>query len=161
MQTRILNLLYGNESMIAAQGLDIKLTLEPLKNFLEERAQGSQNIKSTFIGFVLEQFKKHPDLHEELTLPGLMERRELLDMIYAALSVSVEDEKDQLWALCAPLTPLIFYGTDAIYSLLLDEKTGQVKNTILETQVDIVQNKRPELLYTLILSKVFGFPQAF
>jgi hypothetical protein len=161
MQTRILNLLYGNESMIAAQGLDIKLTLEPLKNYLEERAQGSKNIKSAFIGFVLEQFKKHHDLYDGLTLPNLMDRRELLDMIYAALSVSVEDEKDHLWALCAPLTPLIFYGTDAIYSLLLDEKTGQVKNAILETQVDIVQNKRPELIYTLILSKVFNFPQAF
>lgn len=160
MQTRILNLLYGNESVLASEGLDIKLTLEPLKNYLEERAV-STNIKSAFIEFALDQFRKYPDLHDGLTLPKLMERRELLDMIYAALSVSIEDEKDHLWALCAPLTPLIFYGTDAIYSLLLDEKTGQVKNTILETQVDIVQNKRPELLYTLILSKVFNFPQAF
>ena len=161
MQTRILNLLYGNESIIAAQGLDIKLTLEPLKNYLEERVQDSGNVKSAFIQLVLDELRKYPDLYDGLSLPNLMERRHLLDMIYAALSVSVEDEKDQLWALCAPLTPLIFYGTDAIYSLLLDEKTGQVKNKILETQIDIVQNKRPELIYTLILSKVFHFPQAF
>ena len=150
MQTRILNLLYGNEAVLAAEGLDIKLTLEPLKNYLEERAQRSNNIKSTFIGLVLDQFRNSPDLYDGLTLPKLMERRDLLDMIYAALSVSVEDEKDHLWALCAPLTPLIFYGTDAIYSLLLDEKTGQLKNKILETQDYIVQNKRPELLYTMI-----------
>ena len=161
MQTRILNLLSGNDAVIASEGLDIKLTLEPLKNYLEEKAQGSRNFKSTFIEFVLEEFRKHSDLSDGLTLPKLMERRELLDMIYAALSVSVEDEKDHLWALCSPITPLIFYGTDAIYSLLLDEKTGLVKNNILETHIDIAQNKRPELLYTLILLKVFKLPQAF
>ena len=131
----------GNDAVIASEGLDIKLTLEPLKNYLEEKAQGSRNFKSTFIEFVLEEFRKHSDLSDGLTLPKLMERRELLDMIYAALSVSVEDEKDHLWALCSPITPLIFYGTDAIYSLLLDEKTGLVKNNILETHIDIAQNK--------------------
>ena len=161
MQTKILNLLYGNEEVVAEEGLDIKLTLGPFNNYLEERVQGSGNIKSFFIESVLAQIKKYPELNEGLTLPKLMEHRELLDMIYAALSVSVEDEKDHLWALCVPITPLIFYGTDAIYSLLLDEQTGHVKNSILETQLDIVHNKRPELLYTLILSKVYKFHQAF
>lgn len=161
MQTRILNLLYGNESPVAQEELDVKLTLEPVKKFLEERARTNGNIKSAFIGLALEQFNHHTDLHKDITLDQLMQRRELLDAIYAALSVSVEDEKDHLWALCAPLTPLIFYGTDAVYSLFVDDETGRVKNTIIETHVEIAQNKRPELLYTLILSKVFHFPQAF
>src|SRR5687768_7797559 len=133
MQTKILNLLYGNEAAIAVEGLDIKLTLEPFRNYLEEKSRSTGNIKSAIIDIVLEQFKKHPDLNNSLTLERLMEHRDLLDMIYAALSVSVEDEKDHLWALCAPITPLIFYGTDALYSLLQDEKTGMVKNSILET----------------------------
>jgi hypothetical protein len=161
MKTKILNLLYGNESLTASQGLDITLTLEPFKNYLEEKSQSNRSIKSAFIEVVLEQFRKDPELSEGITLEKLLNKRELLDMIYATLSITVEDEKDQLWALCAPITPLIFYGTDAIYSLLLDEETGHVKNAILETQIDIVQNKRPELIYTLILAKVFNFPQAF
>lgn len=161
MQTKILNLLYGNEAAIAVEGLEIKVTLEPFRNYLEEKSRSTRNIKSAFIEFVLEQLKKHPDLNGELTLEKLMSHRELLDMIYAALSISVEDEKDHLWALCAPITPIIFYGTDALYSLLQDEQTGMVKNSILETQFDIVHNKRPELLYTLILFRVFNFPQAF
>ena len=161
MQTKILNLLDGNESVIAAGGLDIKITLEPFINYLEDKTHGHRNIKTAFIENVIEQFNKHPGLNEELTLEKLMSHRDLLDLIYAALSVSIEDEKDHLWALCAPITPLIFYGTDAIYSLLLDDKTGKVKNTIIETQLDIVQNKRPELIYTLILSKVYQIPHAF
>ena len=161
MQTKILNLLFGNEHVVAEEGLDIKLTLEPFKNYLEERAHDAGNIKSAFIESVLVQLKKYPELNDDLTLQKLMDHRDLLDMIYAGLSVSVEDEKDHLWALCAPITPLIFYGTDAIYSLLLDERTGNVKNSILETQLDIVHHKRPELLYSLILAKVYKFPQAF
>ena len=93
MQTKILNLLYGNEEVVAEEGLDIKLTLGPFNNYLEERVQDSGKIKSAFIESVLAQIKKYPGLNEGLTLPKLMEHRELLDMIYAALSVSVEDEK--------------------------------------------------------------------
>jgi hypothetical protein len=161
MKTKILNLLYGNESLTANEGLDITLTLEPFKNYLKLRAAGNSGVKSMFIESVLSELDKHPELNDELTIEKLFEHRDLLDMIYATLSVSVEDEVDHLWALVAPMTPLIFYGTDALYDLLVDETTGNVKNAVLETQVDIVQNKRPELIYTLILAKIYKFPQAF
>ncbi len=162
MQARILNLLYGNEAAAAAiEGLDITLSLDPLKKYLEERSRSSRTIKSGFIEFVLEKFNDYPDLNENLTLQKLTEHRELLDMIYAVLSTPVTDEDGQLWGLCAPITPLVFYGTDSLFDVLVDPATGQVKNAIVETQLDIVQTKRPELIYTLILSKVYKFQQAF
>ena len=161
MQTKILNLLDGTEALNAVAGLDITLSLEPFTRYLEEKITRDKNIKSAFIEFVLEQFKKHPDLNEGLTLQKLIGHRDLLEMIYAVLSVSVEDEKEKLWALVAPITPVIFFGTDALYDLLLDEQTGNVKRSVRETQIDIVNNKRPELIYTLILAKVYNFPQAF
>src|SRR5688500_13483881 len=109
MQTKILNLLEGNAAVSSVHDLDVTLSLAPFKRHLEDRLASNRNIKSAFIEFVLEQFKKHPDLNEGLTIPKLMAHRELLDLIYAALSVSVEDEKGHLWGLCAPITPIIFY----------------------------------------------------
>lgn len=162
MQTRILNLLYGNDVAAAAiHGLDIKLSLVPFKKYLEEKIKNNRNIKTGFLEFVLAQFEKHPELNDDLTLESLSEHRDLLDMIYSVLSAPVTDEDDHLWGLCAPITPLIFYGTDDLFNILLDPATGQVRNAVLETQVDIVQTKRPELIYTLVLLKVFRFPQAF
>lgn len=161
MQTRILNLLDSSVAAMALKELDITLTLEPFKRYLENTALKNRSIKSAFIEFVLEQFRKYPALNGEVTIEVLTAHKDLLDMIYAALSVSVDDESDHLWGLAYPITPTIFYATDALYSLLLDEETGHVKQGIIETQIDIARHKRPELLYTLILAKVYGFEYAF
>ncbi len=132
-----------------------------LKNISKKKPRSNRNIKSGFIEFVLQKFNEYPELNEDLTLQKLTEHRELLDMIYAVLSTPVTDEDGHLWGLCAPITPLVFYGTDALFDVLVDPETGHVKNAIVETQIDIVQTKRPELIYTLILLKVYKFQQAF
>lgn len=161
MRTQILNLLKGNEKIIITEGLDTKLSIEPFIDYLKEKSRNSSSIKSAFLQFVLEQFAKHPDLEVDLTLEKIMKKRQLLDLIYSSLSVSVEDEDDQLWALCAPIAPLIFYGTNAFYDLLLEEGTNELKQEVLETQLEIIKTKRPELIYTLILGKQYNFPNAF
>jgi len=161
MRTQLLNLLKGNEQLIVSEQLETRLSLQPFVQYLEDRAANPHSIKSAFLQFVLEQFRKHPEIEADLTLEKIMQRPHLLDLIYATLSVSVENEQDQLWALCAPIAPLIFYGTDAFYELLLDEKTCQLKQEVLETQLEIIQTKRPELIYTLILNKLYNFENAF
>ncbi|MBL7698742.1 MAG: GAF domain-containing protein [Chitinophagaceae bacterium] len=162
MQTRILNLLHGNEAARAAvQALDVTLSLRPFRAYLEERKKDKRNIKSDFLNYVIEQLDKHPELDDNLTVERLSEHLDLLDMIYAALSAPVSDEECDLWGLCAPITPIIFYGTDSLFNVLVDPVTGEVRNAIVETQLDIVQTKRPEWIYTLILAKVFKFQQAF
>jgi hypothetical protein len=161
MRTQYLNLLKGNEQMMVSEGLDRRLSLRPFIAYLEEKVKNTHTIKSAFIEFVLEQFNKHPELRENITMQQLMQYKHLLDLIYATLSVSVEDEDGHLWALCAPIAPMIFYGTNAFYDLLRDEQTGELKKGVLETQVDIVRNKRPELIYTLVLDKLYHFENAF
>lgn len=161
MRTQLLNLLKGNEQRIITEGLETRLTLRHFIHYVEEKAKSSTTIKSAFLHFVVEQFQKHPELENDLSLDKIVKYERLLELIYATLSISVDDEGEKLWALCAPITPLIFYGTDAFYELLQDEKTCELKREVLETQMEIVQTKRPELIYTLILSKVYNFPNAF
>ena len=113
-------MLYGNEAATAAvQALDVTLSLRPFKNYLEAKQRSNRNIKSGFLEFVLEQFNKHPELNEDLTIEKLSQHRELLDLIYAALSAPVSDEECDLWGLCAPVTPIIFYGTDSLFNVLV------------------------------------------
>lgn len=161
MRTQLLHLLKGNEQLVTTEGLDTKLSIQPFIDYVEDKAKNNTSIKSAFLQFVVEQFRKHPDLNENLTLEKISAHQHLLDLIYATLSVSVEDEDRHLWALCAPIMPIIFYGTNAFYDLLLDEKTGELKQEVMETQLDIIKTKRPELIYTLILDKQYGFPNAF
>lgn len=161
MRTQLLNLLKGNEQVLITEGLDRRLSLKPFIDYLEEKVRNTHTLKSAYLEFVLNQFRKHPELQSEISLEKIMQYKHLLDLIYAALSVSVEDEQGHLWSLCAPITPMIFYGTDAFYDLLLDENTGELKQDVLETQLEIIQTKRPELIYTLILQKLYHFDNAF
>jgi hypothetical protein len=161
MRTQLLNLLKGNEKIIVTEGLDTRLSVQPFVDYLKEKSKNITTIKSAFIQFVLEQFAKHPKIDDGLTIENISDYQHLLDLIFASLSTSVEDEEQNMWALCAPIQPFIFYGTNAFYDLLLDEKTGELKQEVLETQLEIIQTKRPELIYTLILEKVYNFPNAF
>jgi hypothetical protein len=161
MRTQLLNLLKGNEKIIITEGLDTRLSIQPFVDYLSDKAKNITTIKSAFIQFVLEQFAKHPDLDKDLTLEKITQYQHLLDLIFASLSVSVEDEEEKMWALCAPIQPMIFYGTNAFYDLLLDERTGELKQEVLETQLEIIQTKRPELIYTLILHKQYNVANAF
>jgi hypothetical protein len=146
---------------MTSEGIDRRLSIRPFLEYLEERSKDTQSIKSAFLRSAIDEFRKHPELLENLTLEKIMQHRHLLDLVYSTLSVSVEDEEGQLWSLCAPIMPMIFYGTDDFYNILLDEETGELKQGVLETQVEIVKHKRPELIYTLILSKLYHFENAF
>lgn len=161
MRTQLLNLLKGSEQLLITTGLETQMSIKPFIRHLEENTKNISTIKSAFVQFVLEQFAQYPHLLENLTLEAISKEQHLLDLIYSTLSVAVESENEKLWALCAPITPLIFYGTNSFYNLLLDENTGELKQEVVETQVEIVKTKRPELLYTLILHKQYNFPNAF
>lgn len=161
MRTQLLNLLKGSEKVIVTEGLETKLSIQPFIDHLREQAPQVTTIKSAFVEFVLEQFSKYPDLETDLTLEKITRHAKLLDLVYATLSVALEGEENKLWALCAPIQPVIFYGTNAFYDLLRDESTGELKQGVLETQIEIIKTKRPELIYTLILEKQYDFPNAF
>ncbi len=161
MRIRLLNLLKGKEKGIATYSLATKMSTRPFIEYLIEKAGHAGSVKSSFIQMVLDEFAKVPDLDENLSIEKFSRYPHLLDLIYSALSVSVEDETGKLWALCAPMQPDIFYGTDHFYNLLLDEHTGELKQEIVETQVELAQTKRPEMIYTLILEQAYNFENAF
>ena len=108
---------------MTSEGIDRRLSIRPFLEYLEERSKDTQSIKSAFLRSAIDEFRKHPELLENLTLEKIMQHRHLLDLVYSTLSVSVEDEEGQLWSLCAPIMPMIFYGTDDFYNILLDEET--------------------------------------
>ena len=104
------------------------LTFRPFIDYLRKRRDETQTIKSRFFSFVIEQFEQHPALLEPMRLDDVKQYAELLQLIYTTLSPIIENEDHDQWALCLPLKPTIFYGTNAYYRLISDIATGRIRN---------------------------------
>ena len=93
--------------------------------------QAEQTVRTKFYRFVLKKFEQHPEVYETISLEKIENYRELLELIHASLLPFMSDENNMLWGLSAPMVPKIFYGTDALYELFSDKRTGKLKSNFL------------------------------
>src|SRR5258706_6482792 len=92
----------------------IVLSFKPFLDYIRERMDDTETIKKEIYQLILHRFSKYPELEEEVKLEDTGKYRDLLALLYIALSTVVEDEKNVLWGISTPVTPLIFYGSDPL-----------------------------------------------
>lgn len=108
-------------------GADIKLSLRPFIEYVEKRAEEEKTVKVNFYKYILGQFNAYPELKDPIPAENAQRYSELFELIYTALSPIITDEKEQYWALGTPISPRFHYGTNAFYSVFMDEGNCNLK----------------------------------
>lgn len=140
---------------------DSVLSFEPFIQFLRERRAGADCHKSYVFNYVIEQFEAHPELLQPIALTDAIKYPDHLQMIYTTLTSLAEDESTQLWALCLPVRPVIFYSTNAVYRLITDMMTSHLQNNVLPKDPDEFNRHKLQYSYAFILERCYGIRYTF
>lgn len=154
MRTQYLNLMKKMPEMKEVQA---SLSLRPFVAFLERKAKETNSVRAPFFGLMLSRIKEFEGWDAQITRGNIEKFRDLFELVYFTLSAPVTEEDEYLWALGEPLTPHIFFGTEAFYHLLT-QKNGHIKNSLLTH--NLLPNKAPQrmkIIYALVLEKYYGY----
>lgn len=154
MQHRIIEL---PEVIHAGEELAVsKLSFKPFLDYVRTRLEDRTAIKKEIYRMILDKFSQYPELEGEIDINDTGRYTELLNLLYIVLSTVVEDENQVIWGISVPLRNNIFYGTNALYDLLLAPGSNKIKAEL--------QNPSPEMheqkctaLYAYLLEKFYHF----
>ncbi|MBA4167304.1 MAG: hypothetical protein H0X41_07170 [Chitinophagaceae bacterium] len=139
-------------------GPQVKLTFKYFIRYLQKRAEEEETVKKDFFAYVLKKFLAVEKLRTYTTLDEIVKHKDRLTLLYSLLMPVIAEEKQALWALGIPLTPTVFFGTNAFYELLRDRHTGNLKCSILQEGGEaIVDQKKKRLVYSYILNKFYDY----
>lgn len=155
MEARVL---YLDEGLSIGEAVDTAICFRPFIRFLEEKAENSQTFKTKFYRFLLAQFNRYAEPDIEFRPEDAVKYEHLLELMYALLSSTLEDEENELWALSVPLEPVLFYGTAGLYDKLIDPATARLNRHIVAKDPDMFKKRRFEMIYSLILERLYAFP---
>jgi hypothetical protein len=150
-----------NKSIFGAEDhiidADILLSLKPFIDFIAERIQNEKTAKVNFYKYLLGQFDAYPELALPIETAHVGRYLHLFELIYTALSPLLNDENEQFWAISKPVAPCFYYGTNAFYHILLDEKTGTLKEGLTLPSKKEMGKSMLNNFYNLVLQKFYNF----
>lgn len=154
MQATLLNIINKQ----GGQSADVELTFKHFISYLEKIVTEEGTVKKNFFTYVLKKFRAKKQLSGKLTLEETQQYVDELTLAYSLLMPAIPRDKEELWALGVPLTPTVFYGTDAFYKKLMDEETRGLKCEISNAINPDEQIKtKQKLAYVFILKKLYNF----
>ncbi len=153
MKTLVLNLAELDD--ISRDIIDSTFSFGPFIEYLEQRVKTEHSIKNKFYSFVLEKMHEAAKNGTTITAENISNYSEILELIYISLTQLMDDETEKLWGLGIPMKPILFYGTDGIYNIMLD-KTQKQKIKILEKTTEEEMKIKFEIIYSFVLKKMFG-----
>jgi len=135
--------------------IEARISFRPLIAFLENSLNTGSSTKAKLFGMILDEFYRYPELKGTVSVEEIHNFAELLELIYTLLAPLMVDEKEHLWAMSAPVSRHVFYGTDA-YVKLADRQNsaGQRPEYISEERVQITKRLK-RTAYQLILNKYY------
>ncbi len=126
-------------------------------DFLKSNIQSGPSIKIPYFKWIIRKFKKFPELSNNVPLEKLSEYEEILDLVSTCLLPLAADE-NSLWALSSPLSPQIFYSTDAFHRLMECLEHPVVLDPAKENADTESEKIMRELQYGMLLEKVYSLP---
>jgi len=153
MQTTVVVISEQEPELVEAE---IVLSLKPFMAHLRKREAEETTMKKGFFEFVLQKLEAKQAEVGDLSLANVDAYKDELSLLYSLLVPAIVDEKENLWGLGVPLTPTLFYGTDAFYEVLYGMNPDMEEACEFETQV-MQQQSPSRIIYTLILERLYGF----
>ncbi|MET0637106.1 MAG: GAF domain-containing protein [Chitinophagaceae bacterium] len=154
MQQKVLNMMGTTskyESVKAAH-----LSFRPFLDYVRGRLAEENNVKKQVLHYILERFAEYPELEGIIQPSELEGKKELLDVLYAALSNVAEDENKTLWGLAVPMAPITFYGTTPYFELLEEANLQVVRCDFSTVDEAEFAKKKMQHFYSVILEKFYG-----
>lgn len=138
------------------QGLDVRFSLAPFIAYVREKAASERTAKVNFFNYILSQFGEYPELAYPIDADNLDRYSKLLELIYTAVSPILYEEKQQYWALSAPLSPCIYYGTDAFYQVLMEPTMCSLKSDLSLPSGQEMEKSLLGSFYNLVLDRFYN-----
>ena len=154
MQQKLINLMEEGEEGIHL-AVDTRLSFKPFLDHLRKRLQEGETIKKEILEFILEKFSAYPELEGEVPPEHLDRYKQLFDLLYIALSNIIDDEKKVYWALCVPMSPVMFYGSDPFYEMLEDANDYDCNCGLSAEERQSFKKKKLEHFYSFILKRFY------
>src|SRR6266496_6172920 len=79
------------------------LSFEPFLDYVRMRLQDTDTIKKEIYHLILHKFSKYPELEGIVDVKDAGKYKEVLDLLYIALSTVVEDERKIYWGISVPV----------------------------------------------------------
>ena len=136
---------------------EIRMSFEGFIGFVKQRKAMEQKQTVKFLDFLVHYFEERLQGKDELTEEELPQYRDLLEYMYSAICAPLSDEGETLWALSPPVTPVIVFGTDAFYRLMMDPVTGEIRISMMEGKEERRDPMNVELIYSIILQRLYGY----
>ncbi len=133
------------------QIVESALSFKPFLQTLSERVSSETSEKKKFYEFILNKFEENGLASDRIEPEDVVNKRDILDLIFAALTPLITAEKDYLWALGTPVPEPIFYCTDA-FALFFE-------NNILANHSndnEHFERSKYEFIYSLVLKKYYN-----
>jgi len=155
MQTTILNI-----SPTSNIDYGVALSFDPFIKYLKKRRDETTSQKAQFFGYVIDDFAKHPELSGNIEAETAEQYSEQLQLIYTTLTPILEDEDKQFWAMSMPMSPVLFFSTNAFFRLVSDAINSNIKS-LTAKDPEAHYKRKFEMAYSLILEKCYHFPAFF
>lgn len=138
-------------------GADIKLSLRPFIEYVEQRAEEEKTVKVNFYKYILGQFNAYPELKDPILPENAKHYSQLFELIYTALSPIINEEKQHYWALGTPVSPCFHYGTNAFYNVFMNEDRCGLKSGIDLPSEKEMEKKLLSAFYNIVMEKFYNF----
>ncbi|HTD42351.1 MAG TPA: hypothetical protein VK671_17090, partial [Mucilaginibacter sp.] len=138
---------YVPETYKMDEVIDTKISFKPFISYLENRLKTEKTSKAKLYKLVLEAFYQDPAASGHIKAEEILQHVKLLYLIYTILSPFAADEREYLWALSAPASKYLFYGTDAYVKLVESENSAEVKSKFMDEEMDHIKKLVKKLVY--------------
>jgi len=139
------------------KAIDARLSFRPFLDYVRKRLEDKDAIKKEIYELILEKFAKYPELDGVIDVEDTGRYKELLNLLYIVLSTVVEDEKKVLWGISVPVTPQLFFGSDALYEFLTEADSQQLRQDLHDDEESLMHRQKCEMLYSFLLDKFYDF----
>jgi GAF domain-containing protein len=135
--------------------IEASISFRPLTSFLENSLNTGNSARTKLFRMVLEEFYRHPELNGTVRVEEIQHYADLLELVYTLLN-PLTAEKEHLWAMSAPVSRHVFYGTDAYVKLADSQNSaGRRPKYISEERAQITKRLK-RTAYQLILNKYYN-----
>jgi hypothetical protein len=136
---------------------DARTSFRGFIEFVKQRRQVEKTQIVKYLDFLIHYFEERLQGKDELTEEELPQYRDLFEYMYSAICPPLSDEGENLWALSVPVMPVIVFGTDAFYRLMIDPVTREIMVSMIEGKEERRDPMNLELIYSVILQRQYGY----
>ncbi|GLU51175.1 GAF domain-containing protein [Dyadobacter frigoris] len=137
--------------------LSTSVSFKRFIDYVKETARMETSLRRTYLESALALLTAQPGFAEIKTIEHSTEFVELLNIVYQLLTPSLQQQEDIVWAIGMPLSPVMFYGTDSFYEMVMNTQTGELRSEVItDESVTISEQDKVLPMYSLVLRRLYG-----